>query len=157
VTNNNSKKRRRIMTLVRYNPLNEVSFFRNNLGKFFNDSFFDGPALNDQKKEWKPVVDIIKKDGKVIVAAELPGVNKENISIDVNEDVLTLKGERKYENEEKDTDYYRRERFSGSFSRSFVLPSGVSTEEINAEYKDGILKIEIPEAKKEEAKQITIN
>ena len=145
------------MTLVRYNPLNEVSLFRNNFGKFFNDSFSNDTNFSDQKQEWKPVVDIVKKDGKLIVAAELPGVNKENISIDVNEDVLTLKGERKYENEEKEADYYRRERVSGSFSRSFVLPSGVSTEEINAEYKDGILKIEIPEAQKEEAKQITIN
>ena len=140
------------MTLVRYNPLNEVSLFRNNFGKFFNDSFY-----TDQKKEWQPVVDIIKKNGKVIVTAELPGINKENISIDVNEDVLTLKGERKYEKEEKEADYYRKERVTGSFSRSFVLPSGVSTEEIIAEYKDGILKVEIPEAKKEEAKQITIN
>ncbi len=141
------------MTLVRYNPLNEVSLFRNNFGKFFNDSFFSDTNFSNQKQEWKPVVDIIKKDGKVIVTAELPGVNKENISIDVNEDVLTLKGERKYENEEKEAEYYKRERVSGSFS----LPSGVSTEEINAEYKDGILKIEIPEAQKEEAKQITIN
>ena len=140
------------MTLVRYNPLNEVSLFRNNFGRFFNDSFY-----TDQKKEWQPVVDIIKKDGKVIVTAELPGINKENISIDVNEDVLTLKGERKYEKEEKEADYYKKERVTGSFSRSFVLPSGVSTEEIIAEYKDGILKIEIPEAKKEKAKQITIN
>ena len=140
------------MTLVRYNPLNEVSLFRNNFERFFNNSFY-----TDQKKEWQPVVDIIKKDGKVIVTAELPGINKENISIDVNEDVLTLKGERKYEKEEKEADYYRKERVTGSFSRSFVLPSGVSTEEINAEYKDGILKIEIPEAKKEEVKQITIN
>ena len=145
------------MTLVRYNPLNEVSLFKNNFGKFFNDTFFNDSNFSDQKQEWKPVVDIIKKDGKLIVAAELPGVNKENISIDVNKDVLTLKGERKYENEEKEADYYRRERVSGSFSRSFVLPSGVSTEEINAEYKDGILKIEIPEVQKEEAKQITIN
>ncbi|MCK5312597.1 MAG: Hsp20/alpha crystallin family protein [Desulfobacteraceae bacterium] len=145
------------MTLVRYNPLNEVSLFRNNFGRFFNDSFFNSPVFPDQQKEWKPVVDIIKKDGKVIVTAELPGVNKEDISIDVNEDVLTLKGERKYENENKETDYYRKERITGSFSRSFVLPSGVSTEEIDAEYKDGILKIEIPEVQKEEAKQITIN
>ncbi|MCK5098401.1 MAG: Hsp20/alpha crystallin family protein [Desulfobacteraceae bacterium] len=140
------------MTLVRYNPLNEISLFRNNFERFFNNSFY-----TDQKKEWQPVVDIIKKDGKVIVTAELPGINKENISIDVNEDVLTLKGERKYEKEEKEADYYRKERVTGSFSRSFVLPSGVSTEEIIAEYKDGILKIEIPEAKKEEVKQITIN
>ncbi len=148
------------MTLIRYNPLNEVSLFRNNFGRFFNDSFCTNQLASqktDQEKEWQPVVDIIKKDKKVIVTAELPGINKEDISIDVNEDVLTLKGERKYENEVKDADYYRKERFSGSFSRSFALPAGVSTEEINAEYKDGILTIEIPEAEKEEVKQIKIN
>ncbi len=144
------------MTLIRYNPLNEVSLFRNNLGRFFNDSFFTDVNHN-QDKEWQPVVDIMKKDGKVIVTAELPGINKKDISIDVDEDVLTIKGERKTENETKEVDFYRKERFIGSFSRSFVLPAGVSTEQINAEYKDGILKIEIPEAKKEEAKQITIN
>ncbi len=145
------------MTLVRYNPLNEVSLFRNGFGRFFNDSFFNDSSDANQKKEWQPVVDIIKKDNKVIVTAELPGINKEDISIDVNDDVLTLKGERKYENEVKEADFYRKERVSGSFSRSFVLPAGVSTEEINAEYKDGILTLEIPEAKKEEVKQITIN
>jgi len=148
------------MTLVRYNPLNEVSLFRNNFGRFFNDSFFTGHTIDQkagQKKEWQPVVDIIKKDKKVIVTAELPGISKEDISIDVNEEVLTLKGERKYENEVKEADFYRKERISGSFSRSFVLPAGVSTEEINAEYKDGILTIKIPEAQKEEVKQITIN
>ncbi|MCP3900761.1 MAG: Hsp20/alpha crystallin family protein [Desulfobacteraceae bacterium] len=148
------------MTLIRYNPLNEVSLFRNNFGRFFNDSFCTNQLASqktDQEKEWQPIVDIIKKDKKVVVTAELPGINKEDISIDVNEDVLTLKGERKYENKVKEADFYRKERFSGSFSRSFVLPAGVSTEDINAEYKDGILTIEIPEAEKEEVKQITIN
>jgi len=148
------------MTLIRYNPLNEVSLFRNNLGRFFNDSFFTNHIVgrkSSQDAEWQPVVDIIKKDNKIIVTAELPGINKENISIDVNNDILTLKGERKYENEVKEADFYRKERIEGSFSRSFVLPSGVSTEEINAEYKNGILTIEIPEAQKEEPKQITIN
>jgi HSP20 family protein len=111
----------------------------------------------NQETEWQPVVDIIKKDKKVIVTAELAGIKKEDISIDINEDILTLKGERKIEDEVKKADFYRKERFSGSFSRSFVLPAGISTEEINAEYKDGILTIEIPEAKKEEVKQITIN
>ncbi len=148
------------MTLIRYNPLNEISLFRNNFGRFFNDSFCTNQLASqktDQEKEWQPIVDIIKKDKKVVVTAELPGINKEDISIDVNEDVLTLKGERKYENKVKEADFYRKERFSGSFSRSFVLPAGVSTEDINAEYKDGILTIEIPEAEKEEVKQITIN
>ncbi len=148
------------MTLIRYNPLNEISLFRNNFGRFFNDSFCTNQLASqktDQEKEWQPIVDIIKKDKKVVVTAELPGISKEDISIDVNEDVLTLKGERKYENEVKEADFYRKERFSGSFSRSFVLPAGVSTEDINAEYKDGILTIEIPEAEKEEVKQITIN
>lgn len=148
------------MTLIRYNPSNEVSLFRNNLGRFFNDSFCTNQLVGhktNQKKEWQPVVDIIKKDKKVIVTAELPGINKEDISIDINDDVLTLKGERKYETEVKEADFYRKERVSGSFSRSFVLPAGVSTEEINAEYKNGILTIEIPEAQKEEVKQITIN
>jgi HSP20 family protein len=87
----------------------------------------------------------------------LPGVLKEDITLDVKENILTLKGERKSSEEIKEEDYYRRERCFGTFARSFTLPSTVASGKITANFKDGILKVEIPKPEEKEPKQITIN
>ncbi len=139
------------MALVRYNPLNELRNVNNLFGRFFND-----PMFNLEQTQWQPAVDVVREDDKIVINAELPGVKKDDISIDVTENVLTLKGEKKYENEVNEENYYRKERMTGSFERSFTLPEGVTSDQINAEYHDGILKVEIPKAEKEEPKQIKI-
>jgi HSP20 family protein len=106
---------------------------------------------------WKPLVDIYDNDENIVITAELPGINKENIKVDVKDRVLTLKGERLSENEVKEDSYHRRERVYGKFERAFTLPVEVDPEEIQADYKDGILKINIPKPKEQKPKQVTIH
>ncbi len=144
------------MKLVRYNPFNELGFFSNSFNDFFNDSFFNGktkPAAS-----WYPAVDVLTEDEKVILNVELPGMKKEDISINIEDKVLTIKGERKVENEEKKDQYYRRERSFGSFKRSFTLSDDILTDDVSADYTDGVLKVTLKkDTTKEEVKQITIN
>lgn len=142
------------MTLIKYNPINTLTPFRN----FLNDPFFK-PFFNDRETgSWEPVVDIYGEGEKIILTADLPGVKKEDISIDVENRVLTLKGERDEDKEIKEGNYYKRERVHGSFQRSFSLPEEIKTEDIEAGFQDGVLKIQIPRPEKSVTrKQITIN
>ena len=142
------------MKLVRYNPFSEIDFWGKPFNDFFNDSLFK-PRRNEG---FHPAVDIVSKDDTVTLNVELPGMNKEDISVNIEDKVLTITGERKVENEEKKDTYYRRERSYGSFKRSFTLSDEIMTDEVSADYKDGILSISLrKDSSKEEVKQITIN
>jgi HSP20 family protein len=109
---------------------------------------------------WAPSTDVFEKNGEIVVKAELPGVAKEDIDISVDRGGLVIKGERKAEDEVKDEDYYRMERFSGSFYRRFPLPEGVDEDSITADYHDGVLEVHVPKPTGHddtpEAKKITI-
>ncbi|MCF8044949.1 MAG: Hsp20/alpha crystallin family protein [Desulfarculaceae bacterium] len=139
------------MSLVRYNPMNEIHPFHNTLGRLFNEPFF-----TDERTNWQPAVDIQKKNGKMLINAELPGVNKDDISIDLDGNVLTLKGEKKDEKEVNEENVYRRESFRGTFQRSFTVNENVNPDDINAHFKDGVLKIEIPHTEEENRRQIEV-
>lgn len=142
------------MKLVRYNPFNEIDFWGNRFDNFFNDSFYR-TRKNDG---FHPAVDIVSKDDTVTLNVELPGVNKEEISVNIEDRVLTIKGERKFENEEKKDTYYRKERAYGTFKRSFTLSEEIMTDEVSADYKDGILTVTLKkDTTKEAVKQITVN
>jgi HSP20 family protein len=99
---------------------------------------------------WNPSVDIFENDNDVVVKVELPGMDPRNIDVTLEKNVLMVKGERRFEKETKEENYHRVEREYGTFSRSFALPMPVKEDKINAEYKDGILRIVLP--KKEEVK-----
>lgn len=139
------------MSLVRYNPMNELTPLHNTLSRFFSEPFLNESAMN-----WQPAVDIEKEDGKMLINAELPGVNKDDISIDLNGNVLTLKGEKKDDKEINDENVYRRESFRGTFERSFTVDESVNPDDINAHFKDGVLKIEVPHTEKENRRQIEV-
>ncbi len=135
------------MKLVRYNPFNDLSLFRETFNDFFND-----PMVTSRTNQiWNPPVDIVEQEDSVVLTAELPGVSKENISIDIQENVLTVKGERKQENEEKGKTYYRRERNFGKFQRAFTLSDDIITDNINAQFKEGILTLTLKKGKREQA------
>jgi len=145
------------MQLVRFNPTNELANFRHRMD-FFNDlfgEFFKGERT-DLNRGWNPKVDIFEEADCIVMKAELPGVEKGNIAIDVNGRVLTVKGERSSDNEAKEDNYYRRERSYGKFERSFTLPAETDSEKIKAEYKDGVLKLNIPKPESSKPKQITV-
>jgi HSP20 family protein len=106
---------------------------------------------------WNPAVDLYEKDDYFVIKAELPGVDKKDIAIDLKDRVLTLSGERSYENEVKEDSYYRRERSYGKFQRAFTLPAEVDSDKIKAEFKDGLLRIEVPKPEEQKPKQVTIH
>ena len=106
---------------------------------------------------WHPVVDMYDEDDRVVIKAELPGVDKKDIAIDVKDRILTLSGERTYDNEVKEENYYRRERAYGKFQRAFSLPADVDSDKIKADFEDGLLKIEVPKPEKQKPKNITVH
>ncbi len=147
------------MNIVRWTPLRDMTRFHNPFNRFFDDDFFMPSQENDElaMTSWNPVVDIYDNDNTIIIKAELPGMNKKDIVIDLKDRVLTLKGERSFENEAKDENYYKRERCFGKFHRAFTLPAGLKADKIKADFKDGVLKIDIPKPEEEKPKQITIH
>jgi HSP20 family protein len=105
---------------------------------------------------WSPAVDIFETEGDIVVKAELPGMERKDISLHLENNVLTLRGERRFEKETKEENYHRIERSYGGFSRSFSIPSMVDEEKIRADYKDGVLKIVLPKKEQAKPKQIRI-
>lgn len=106
--------------------------------------------------EWSPLVDITEDEKEYLVKAELPEMKKEEIKINVHDDVLSISGERKYEKEEKGKKYHRVERAYGSFMRSFTLPEDADGSKVSAEYKDGVLRVHLPKSEKAKPKAVEI-
>lgn len=146
------------MTLVRWNPLKEVPVLQNRINRLFED-FFPETFIEGTKNMvgvWNPVVDIYDTQDTTVIKADLPGLKKEDITISIEGDVLTLTGERTHDDEVKKENYYRRERAYGMFKREFTLPSTVDHEKIKADFKDGVLKIEVPKPEEKKPKTITV-
>jgi HSP20 family protein len=106
---------------------------------------------------WAPAVDIYEQNGNIVLKAELPGIDPKDVDVKVENNILTLRGERKLDNEVKRENYHRVERAYGTFTRSFTLPNVVDTEKIKAEYKDGLLRMTLPKKDEARPKQISIN
>ncbi|MCD6352851.1 MAG: Hsp20/alpha crystallin family protein [Proteobacteria bacterium] len=115
-----------------------------------------GAQKENLQESWYPSVDIHEDKNNLIIKAELPGIKKEDVSIEIKDNVLTIKGERKRDEEIKRENYHRIERVYGSFSRSFTLPDAVKEDKVKAGYKDGILEITLPKAEKAQTKAIPI-
>ena len=146
------------MALVKWDPFRDVAQLQNRINRMFDESFGRSRELNEEAglRSWRPPVDIYETGGGIVLAVELPGVTKENVSVEVKDDVLTLKGERLPNPAINEDDYYRRERIFGPFKRAFTLHQNIQPELIKATFKDGILEIEIPRPLKEQPKQITV-
>lgn len=144
------------MELMRWNPMGDI--LRHRFNSLFDDFFAPGRLAADTAlTNWNPSVDIFEKDDQLVISAELPGVDKKDIAVDVKGRVLTLKGERSMENEVKEEHTYRRERAYGRFERAFTLPIEINPDAISAEYKDGVLRITVPKPEEHKAKQITVH
>ena len=148
-----------MMNLVRWNPWREMPALQRQFNRFFDDPFFRSGRMDGETDlgMWNPVVDLFEKDDHFVIKAELPGVKKDDIKIDLKDRILTLSGERSYDNEAKEENYYRKERIYGKFQREFTLPADVDAEKIQAEYKDGVLSIEVPKPAEQKTKQVTIH
>jgi HSP20 family protein len=144
------------MTLVKFKPSHELSHIEKRLRKFFED--FDSPFSGDwgvrpfNSNGFTPRVNVTEDNENLFVHAEIPGVDKNDIKINITGDLLTISGEKKSEQKDEKKNYYRVERSYGTFSRSFTLPAEVVVDKISADYKDGVLNITLP--KTEQAKVV---
>lgn len=147
-----------MMNLVRWNPWREMSTLQHRINHLFNEPFFRSGEDDELRMgTWYPAVDMFDDDDKIVIKAELPGMDKKDISVDIENRVLTLSGERSYDNEVKEENYYRRERATGKFKRAFNLPADVDADNIKADFKDGVLRVEIPKPEEQKPKQITVH
>ncbi len=141
--------------MVRTNPLFEVGTEFSREMERWMDGLSRG--LVRFTDEWSPTVDISETKDEVIVKAEVPGMTKEDISVFLQDNVLTLRGEKKQEKEEKDKTFHRVERSYGSFVRSFTLPTLVQADKVKAAYKVGVLQITLPKAEEVKPKEILVS
>ncbi|MBD3382843.1 MAG: Hsp20 family protein [candidate division Zixibacteria bacterium] len=144
------------MTLIRWRPYRSMESVQDEVNKVF-DSFFGTPAMSGREDAWTPDVDIIEDKDSITVNVDIPGMKKDDIKVSVHDQSLTIRGERRYEKEDKDKNYHRTERMYGAFSRTFSLPSTVEGDRIKANYKDGVLKIELPKVEEVKPKEIPIS
>jgi len=144
------------MRLIPYIRRTEAPISTRLFEEFFNDFPF-ASSFPSTRENWNPAVDILEKDGDLILRAELPGMTEKQIELKLEGNTLTLKGERKLENEDKKNSYHRVESFYGSFMRTFRLPDTVNMEKISADYKNGILTITMPQKAEVKPREIPVS
>ena len=143
------------MSMVRFDPFRDLAVLQGRMNRLFNE--VHSPRQSDDLKSrgtWTPAVDIYEVDGALVLKAELPEMRREDIDVSVENNTLTIRGERKLDNEIKQENFHRIERAYGSFVRSFSLPPTVDAGKIGAEYKNGVLSVKLPV--REDAKPRTI-
>lgn len=140
------------MAITKWDPFRDLMVLRDRMNRLFED-LVSSPRFEDSEliqSTWSPAVDIYETENELVLTAELPGVDEKDVEIKIEDNTLTLKGERKFEKETKEENYHRIERAYGSFFRSFSLPNYIDQEKISAEYENGLLRIHMP--KKAEVK-----
>jgi HSP20 family protein len=146
------------MAITRWDPFRDLGILQERMNRVFEDAAVRG-WKNDEPSattSWSPAVDIYETDNEIMVQAELPGIDRKDIALQLENNVLTLKGDRRFEKETNQENYHRIERSYGGFSRAFTIPTIVDEDKIRADYRDGILKIALPKKEQVKAKQIKI-
>jgi HSP20 family protein len=146
------------MTLVQWGPFRDLMTLQDRMNRLFDESM-RGARTPDEAMSttsWSPAVDIYETENEIVLKAELPEVNQKEIDLQVANNTLTISGERKFDESMKKENFHRIERAYGLFSRSFTLPSLINQEKIKAEYKDGVLRVELPKRDETKPKQIKV-
>ena len=147
------------MTTVRWEPLRELSTLQSEMNRLFS-SVFDAPQSGGQganARRWIPSMDLIEGKEEYVLRADLPGVSQEDVRIEMENDVLTIAGERKAEHTEGTDGFVRLERAFGSFARSLTLPKGINPEAVTAAFADGVLTLRIPKPEQAKPRRIEIS
>lgn len=135
------------MALVRLDPAREMGGLQRDMNRLF-DAFFQGrgetPSGGTGMQRWIPPMDLLEAEGEYVLRADLPGLDKDDVEIEVKDDVLTIAGERNFEQDERGEGYYRVERSFGRFARSLDLPTGTDPSELSASFEKGVLEVRIP-------------
>jgi HSP20 family protein len=146
------------MSIVRYDPFRDLRTLQDEVNRLFSTNLTR--AFGDEgiaRGAWNPSVDIYENKDQIVLEAELPGMNREDFDLSVENNVITLRGERRFEKKDDGDNYHRVERSYGSFTRSFTLPQTVSAEGAQAEYRNGVLRVTLPKREEVKARRIEIS
>jgi len=136
------------MAIVRWEPVRELRLL---------NSLFDTPTFpQSASRRWIPAIDLLETEGEFVLRADLPGLAEQDVNIELEDNVLTLSGERKSEHEDRRQGYHRIERASGTFSRSLTLPEGIDPESIRASFEKGVLEVRIPKPEQRKPRKVQI-
>jgi HSP20 family protein len=147
------------MALVRWEPVRELTSIQNEMNRLFN-TFFDTPTPGNgganALRRWIPAMDLVETDEHFVLKADLPGLTEADVNLEVEDNVLTVSGERKAEHEDKREGYMRVERSFGSFRRSLTLPEGIDPEAVQASFDNGVLEVRIPKPEERKPRKVAI-
>ena len=144
------------MNIIKYDPFRELRGLHDEMSRLFSGVVPPGQGDEFTRGAWSPNVDIFEDADKLIVEAELPGMDRDDFEVNVENNVLTLKGERKFEKKTEGDNYHRVERAYGSFTRQFTLPQSVTAEGATADFENGVLRIALPKREETKARKIEI-
>ena len=149
------------MALVRWEPVRELTSIQNEMNRLFN-TFFDTPTPGNggnggsSPRRWIPAMDLVETDEHFVLKADLSGLAEGDVNVEVEDNVLTISGERKAEHEDKREGYVRVERAFGTFRRSLTLPEGINPEAVQASFENGVLEVRIPKPEERKPRKISI-
>jgi HSP20 family protein len=147
------------MAVIRWEPAREISSLQQEVNRLFG-TFFDapaGPGNGIGARRWIPAMDLVEEGEEYVLRADLPGVREEDVKVELDDDVLTISGERRSEHEERRDGYHRIERASGSFSRSLTVPDGVDPERVQARFDNGVLEVRVPKPEQRKPRRVAIS
>jgi HSP20 family protein len=151
------------MALIRWEPVREINTIQSEMNRLFNTLFEspshagNGTSGGSSLRRWIPAMDLVETDDDFVLRADLPGLSEEDVNIELEDNVLTISGERKAEHEERKEGYYRVERSSGSFSRSLTLPEGVDPDGVKASFDRGVLEVRVPKPEAKKPRKVAIS
>ncbi|HJX01232.1 MAG TPA: Hsp20/alpha crystallin family protein [Terriglobales bacterium] len=145
------------MVVTRWDPFRELATLQNRVNSLFQDYGRPGQDELTTTSSFVPAVDVYEDEHKVTLKLEIPGIKQEDVDIRLENNTLTVRGERNFEKEEKEENFHRIERRYGSFARSFTLPNTLDTDSVNASYENGVLRIELAKRAEAKPKQIKVN
>ncbi|HWG07388.1 MAG TPA: Hsp20/alpha crystallin family protein [Solirubrobacteraceae bacterium] len=147
------------MAVIRWEPARELQSIQQEMNRLFG-TFFDpqgGPGNGGTGRRWIPAMDLVEQENEFVLRADLPGVNEDDVEVELEDNVLTISGERASEHEEKREGYHRIERSSGRFSRSLTLPEGVDPDSIHARFENGVLELTVPKPAQRKPRRVAIS
>lgn len=145
------------MALVRWEPFRELAALQNEMGRWMSQvAGVESLPGNGQSSTWMPAVDVWETDKEIVLSFDLPGIPEDKIAVELEDNVLTVSGERERIQEHSNDRFYRFERRYGSFSRSVTLPTGVNEDSIQADYSDGVLEVRVPKPEEQKPRRIQI-
>lgn len=148
------------MALIRWEPVRELQSIQQEMNRLFGaafDSQAGSTTATNGARSWIPAMDLVEEDEQFVLRADLPGVQEEDVNVELQDNMLTISGERKSDLERRSEGYYRIERAVGTFSRSLTLPEGVDPESIGASFNNGVLEVRVPKPEQRKPRRVAIN